>query len=210
VGHRLLPFLPALALLIVAVLVSVNTEVSVAQLTRDTTSYAGLPPYTGAISVLGFLLWCAAATVCFFSAGLLRGRPDAERVVRFLVVSGVLTVVLMLDDAFQLHENSSRIGASANGVFLSYGIAAGVLFWVYRDVVRASEPNLLGLAGVLFVLAVGSDVLHDLELLDIFGPDSMAIAILLEDGLKFLGIVGWLNYYVWTCLGYLKNPPETD
>ncbi|GAB5535948.1 MAG: hypothetical protein Rubg2KO_21970 [Rubricoccaceae bacterium] len=207
IRSRLLAFLPALVLLVAAVLVSVTTEVSIAQLTRDTTSYAGLPPYTGGLSMLGFWLWCAAATVCLFSASVLWAQEGTKRVAQFLVASGALTTVLLIDDAFQVHENAGRVGLSAHVVFLFYAVAAGALFGVYRDIVRESEPVLLALAGGLFVLAVGSDVLHDLELLNIFGPDSMAIAVLLEDGLKFLGIVGWLNYYVWTCLGYLRPKP---
>ena len=192
-------------LLVVAVFVSVRTEVSIAQLMRDTASFAGLPPYTGALSTLGFLLWCASATVCFFAASLLREREGTERAARFLTLSGMLTAVLMLDDAYQLHENAGQIGVPANVIVLSYALAAAALFWTYRDIVRASEPVLLVLAGVLFVLAIGADILHDLELLSIFGPDSTAIAVLMEDGLKLLGIVGWLNYYVWTSLGYLRE-----
>ena len=207
-ARRLLPFVPALALLALAVFVSVTTEVSMAQLMRDTASFAGVPPYTGALSMVGVLLWSAAATVCFFSASLLRGREGSRRVVRFLAASGALTTVLMLDDAFQLHENAGRIGLSPHLVFLGYGMAAAALFWTYRDLARTSEPVLLTLTGVLFALAVGSDVLHDLGWLNSFGADSMAIAILLEDGLKLLGIVSWLNAYVWISLGYLRAAAE--
>lgn len=202
---RLLPFLFASALLVLAALVSATTEsVSIARLSRDTVASAGLPPHTGALSTLGLLLWGAAATVCFFSARLIARRKGTPSTVRFLIASGALTTLLLLDDAFLLHENAGRIGLSSNAVVLAYAIATVGLFWVFRKEVLSGEPELLVLAGALFALAVGADVLHDYEWLKIPGPDATAIALLIEDGFKFLGIVGWLNYYVWACLGYLR------
>lgn len=203
--RRLFPFLPAIGVLALAILVSVTTEVSFAQFVGDPTSVAGLPPYTGALSMLGILLWCAAATVCVFSALLLREREGTERVVRFLSGSGGLTALLMLDDTFQLHEHAALIGASEAVAYVFYVAAAVGLFWTYQDLVRASDTLLLMVAGGLFALGIGADVVRDLDLLEGASPDAITFSLLLEDGFKFLGIVGWLNYYVWACLGFVRS-----
>lgn len=208
-ARRLYPFLAMLVLLGLVALVSVSTGVPFVHLVGDANSVAGMPPYTGALTVVGLFLWCATATVCLFSAILLRDRDGTGRIVRFLSASGGLTGLLMLDDAFQIHEHSVIVGASEPIVFAFYAATAGVLFWSYRDLVRASEPLLLLLTGCLFALGIATDMLRDLDLLQkIPGPGGMEFALLLEDGFKQLGVVGWLNYYVWTCLGYLRDTPE--
>lgn len=59
---------PALILLVA----SVQNVAPMWMLMRDPVSIAELPPYTGFISNLGTLLWCAAGSICLFAAAVLR------------------------------------------------------------------------------------------------------------------------------------------
>ncbi len=49
------------------------------QLLDDPTDYAGVKWYTGLVSNLVVLLWCASSTVCAFAGLVLRGKPNANR-----------------------------------------------------------------------------------------------------------------------------------
>lgn len=201
---RLFPFALVLGLLAGVVLTGGLTEVAIAHLMGDTTSLARVPPYFGAVSVLGLFVWSAAIAVCLYSAALLRrlgARPEA----RFLALSGALTTVLLVDDGFLLHEHGWYLGVPSTMVFLAYGLMVAVLFIRYRDVARAHVPGLLGLAVAFLGLSVVFDKLHDAGLHEPLGPHATAISMILEDGFKLLGIVGWLNYYVWASRRHLAD-----
>ena len=78
--------------------------IPIGKLTRDPLDLARLPFYTGFLSQIGIFLWSASAAVCFFSATVLSRHEDHQKLKQFLVVSALLTLLLGLDDAFQLHE----------------------------------------------------------------------------------------------------------
>lgn len=81
-------FVPSIVILLVAAIVSVLSEMSVSNLTKDVASLAELHPLSGALSTLGILLWCVTASVCLFTATQLRASSDSTRF-RFLLSSGI-------------------------------------------------------------------------------------------------------------------------
>lgn len=201
-------YLPVLILLIAAGVIGLTSNVTVADLTRDATAVAEVPWHTGALSTVGLLLWSAAATLCLFTAALVRNTSGpAAQSGRFLLYSGLLTLVLLVDDAFLVHETVAPeyLGISARSLFTGYALAAIAIFWLHRKSIADSHYLLLLLAIALLAAGVVADELHDRGLLERLGVHRVGVHYLLEDGCKLLGIAGWLAYYVSTCYRTLEH-----
>lgn len=160
-------------------------------LTGDPLSISGDPVYTGFLSQIGVFLWAAAAGICLFSANVLPKGSDCSKIRRFLFVSGMLTLLLGLDDMFLLHEEVfPRFGIPEKAVFSGY--ASLLIFYLIRGykTLLKTEYVLLGMA---FVCFGGSIVL------DLWEPPGID-PFLFEDSVKLVGIVSWLVYFFKTAM----------
>jgi hypothetical protein len=206
-------YAPALMVLVGVGVVGSTTDVSVAQLTRDTASLAEVPLYTGAVSNLGILLWCAAAAVCFLTALVLSTRGGLSEAAGFLLGAGLLTTALLLDDAFLLHEGVAPrfYGQVGTHLFLAlYGVATVWILWRWRRSIARTEYGLLVLALACLAASVGIDEIHDFGLISLSPPSFDELGLLLEDGFKLLGIAGWLGYFGTTCYQVLASLPAVS
>lgn len=158
--------------------------ISIDRLTCDPTAVVKAPSYTGFLSQVGILFWSASAAICMFSAKVLSRHPDNLETKSFLFVSGLLTLVLCLDDVFLLHEQFllSFFGIPEKVVFIGY--AGFMLLYLVRfySIILNTEYILLGMALVFFAVSI---------VLDFFDPP----IYLFEDGAKLVGIVSWLSYF---------------
>ena len=183
-------YLPAVGVLGLAALASVCLNVRMAKLMQDPLAIYHRHPLFGALSNLGVLLWCAAAATCLYAAALLRGRGD-RRAQRFLLFSGLFTSVLALDDLFQVHEDLLErylgIGESVAFFLATYGVLFVLYLAVCRRAILETDWSLLALAMVFFAVS---------QALDSFHVDIGRWTLLLEDGMKFFGIVSWFGYHV--------------
>lgn len=161
--------------------------IPIGRLTRDPTAIVGVPLYTGFLSQIGIFFWSASVAICMFSAKVLpRRHPDSLKIRRFLFISGLLTLVLGLDDAFLLHEELfPYFGIPQIVVLVSY--AGFVLFYLIKfySIILKTEYILLVMALVFFGISMT---------LDLFHPSGID-PYLFEDGAKLLGIVSWLSYF---------------
>ena len=196
----LLLYCPALVILGVVALVADRQGFPVAVLTQDTATMGQLHPLTGMLSNLGVLLWCVAATACWFSAWLgftvwPAAQPGKTVTISFLALSGALTAILLLDDFFLIHEALAPdyLGIDEPIVLLCYAVLSLTYVVIYRNVIRDTEYLLLLSAGGFFAVSVGIDLL---------GPELGRWRTLWEDGAKFLGIANWCLYYVKTALRF--------
>jgi len=179
-------FIISAALIGVVLLLHFWKDIPFGTLTGDPAAIGGDPLYTGFLSQVGLFFWSAAAAVSLFSAAVLSPHPDAVELRRFLLASGLLTLVLGLDDAFLLHEGLfPYFGVPEILVYATY--AGAVLFYLTRfaSTIRRTEYVLLGTALLFFGISVA------LDLLEPPGIDRF----LLEDGAKLVGIVSWLAYF---------------
>ena len=181
--------------------------VPISDLTRDVNAIAGVPLYAGLLSQIGILLWAAAAAICLFSAAVLPKDERRRPLRQFFVASGLLTLLLGLDDAFQLHEALlptlgvpdavMYVGIAGRVVF--FGIAETALLVGYVGLVvlylvrfgpfiRATDYVLLWIALLFFGISMALDVLD---------PSGIN-PFLWEDGTKLVGIVSWLVYFART------------
>lgn len=172
-------------------------QISVRHLMQDPTAVMKVPIYTGFISNLGVLLWCATAAICLLSATILPKIPRYQKLRAFFLFSGLLTTTLVFDDLFLLHERffPDYLNISENFVYAAYGITTVVFLLRFRKTILKTDLIFLVLAFGWF----GSSILIDKIL-----PFSER-SIFLEDGFKLLGIVSWFAYFSRTCSQELKK-----
>jgi len=195
------------ALILAALAIQAVFGIPVSELTRDPATVAAVPAYTGAISYVGIVLWCCAASVCIFSAVILWHQGAERRLTLFLLLGGVATAYLMLDDLLLLHEvvypklfrteTIDVINRTDAPIYLVYLAVAVAFFWRFRSVLSHTPSHLLIVAVVLFALSGVADSLSDLIGAD-RSPRSRYFP--LEDGLKLLGIGLWCSYFIRVCL----------
>lgn len=188
----LLVWLPGVAVLAVAVLFSLAAGTSMRSLLQDATTVLEAPFYIGSVSLLGVILWSMAAAVCFVAAFVPKPHVmDPWR--RFFIVSGAFTGILLVDDAFLLHDEILPRYAGISGELygVAYVLATAAYLVAFRNTIRRTNYWILVVAlaffGVSATVDVGSGVVGD-----IIGPRWI---ILLEDGAKLLGIGTWLAYF---------------
>lgn len=189
---------PPLALIVFIAWVSVQTKVPVSDFTRDPTAVLQASPFVGLLSNLGVLLWCTATAVCLFCAAVLRCQSLREEAPRFFLAAGLLTLLLLVDDLFRLHDFilPTYGGLAQEAFYLSYGGLAGLYLIRFRVVLLKTDfPLLVAALGLL-----GSSVL-----LDVLPETLLPWHFLVEDGLKLLGIVGWAGYWASTGLQAVRS-----
>ena len=187
-------FFPSFFILAVIGAVSAIYHVKMPDMTRDMTAIAGIHPLTGVLSNLGVLLWCAAASICLFSA-LTIHHVASKDIFWFLFSSGLLSLYLLFDDLFQFHEDlaSRYLGLDEKVVYAVLGLAVFGYLTAFRRVILRTEY-------VFLLLAVGflsSSVVIDA----ILQPWMWRLGhweFFFEDGAKWLGIAAWCSYYVQT------------
>lgn len=158
------------------------------------------------MSNIGAVVWSFSAAICLFSYTLLRTRQESRDVAGFLLFGGCISLVLLLDDLFMLHEQfyPRYFGVGEKIVFSFY--AALNLFYLakFRTLIIESDFVLLLLALFFFALSM---------LLDLLPETSHPWYDLFEDGLKLFGIVSWFAYQFSVCLQEVqsalqRNPEE--
>jgi len=173
----------------VVLLIHVWKGAPVGALVRDPTAYAEIPFYTGFLSSLGVVFWSATTAVCLFSARQLARRPEQAETARFLLASGLLTLLLTVDDLYLLHDEVFlfHLGQPERRTFAVYAALTIAYLIRFRRFIFQTEFLLFGLALGCFATSV---------LVDIMYLPGYGINLLLEEGPKFAGIVTWLAYFV--------------
>lgn len=171
-------------------------RIPLATLTRDPVAVFDGPFYAGAISNIGVLAWAAAATVCLFGSAFLRGRADLADARRFLLYFCLVTVLLLVDDLFLLHEDVlyGYLGVPELLTFGVYGAFGLIGLVVFRRVIARTDVLLLVMALALFAFSVASDLF----------PGTPA-RHLVEDGSKLVGIFAWLAYFARAATAFVRE-----
>ena len=75
--------------------------ISIGELTRDPVGFLGGSFYTGFLSQVGIFFWASSAAICLFSAHILSRSSNVHKLKNFLIASGLLTLLLGLDDVLR-------------------------------------------------------------------------------------------------------------
>lgn len=182
-------FLPLLFLLVLVV-ASLKLDIPVAVFTRDPASIGSIHPLSGVASHFGVLVLTASGAISVFSWAILRPQ-SYRRVSRFLLCSGLLSILLALDDLFMLHEKiyPQFFGVGEKITFLTYGLLVIGGTVKFRKTILETEYSILLVSLIFFGASLIVDGFQD-NIEDVLGQ----WRILLEDGFKLLGIVGWFGY----------------
>jgi hypothetical protein len=131
--------------------------VSPADLTRDPAAVLAIPYYVGLLSNWGVMLCSAAAAICLFTAWTLRRRERSAST--WLFASGLITLILALDDMFMLHEDvfPNVFGIHEKVVYTIY-ILAGGIFILYFLPEFLKRSYLIFASAILFL---GISVISD-------------------------------------------------
>lgn len=191
-----LSYVIILGLLFSVAVIGAHYNIPVARFTRDPTVILGGRPFTGVISNIGILFWCATSAVCFFSSTI-RGKNRNAIASRFLMFSGLLTLLLLLDDLFVLHETIFPIyfHIPEKAVYLGYLIITSMYFLKYRGLIVKTEYSLLFIACGFFGLSMIADIVLPQE----------GLEYLVEDGFKLFGIVTWFMFFMRTCFIHIQE-----
>jgi hypothetical protein len=188
-------YMPAFAFL---VLMGVQREIPIQDLTRDAVSVTGVSVLVGLLSEVGKLMWMAAATVCLLTALALRTDAARRWWLVFFAVFGVLTLVLLADDVLLIHSRilANRVRNPYAGKMLvgAYVLIVGAAVVFFRRQIARTDFVFLALAVSFFGLSLLVDQ-----------PGNRHSRILIEDGSMLLGILSWLIYFTRAALKVLRE-----
>jgi len=189
--------LPAVALLALIAVASRAVDVEIEVLTQDPLAVLDAHPLVGFLSNLGIVTWSATVGVCLMATIALRRRGGDDEAVRFFAASGALTVLLVLDDLFQVHEDLLErvLGRGQTLLILAYIVLVGLYVWRFRRTLQATGYVVLVVAGVFFAVSIAADLLPAILSFVTNTARYPEVSHLIEDGSKFLGIALWLAFY---------------
>lgn len=162
-------------------------NIPVGNFTRDPAAIGDLPFYVGVVAHITLACWAASAAICLLGAFVLLSWEINRKMRQFLCFAGLVNLILLADDALQLHEYVLPEWLGINE-FVIYGgylillLGFPILFW--RQIIAADHVLLL-LAFVSLGMSVGVDYLFEYSERVTF----------LEDTFKLLGATFWLAYF---------------
>ena len=174
---------PALIVYIGALFFGSQVGIKPVLVLRDLMQTCDQPMVVGMISSFGYLLWAASATICLFVcfSGLVVSKSWRQ----FLILGGVFSGVLCIDDLFLLHDR--HVGQEF--IYITYAVMAVIILIRFRDLI--AEVN--GVSFLAAVVLLGLSVISDR--LQIFFPDNYPTVQIFEEGFKFMGIACWLAFW---------------
>jgi hypothetical protein len=190
--RRIRTLVPSIILLVfvaflVVYLAARGTSTNVAHLTRDPNTIAGMPFYYGFFSYLSIACWAAAAGICYVGAFLIGGGAQYRSARMTLLYGGTLSLLLMFDDAFMLHEHvlPDIFRIKEYVAYGAYALAfAGFVYLFWREILRTDFLLLFASAAALGT-SIGIDAVFEMSEFVTYS----------EDGFKSLGISFWLAYF---------------
>ncbi|MGZ8763744.1 MAG: hypothetical protein ACXW2Y_10515 [Acidimicrobiia bacterium] len=144
----------------------------------------------GSLWIAGLAGWVLAATACLVGVLAARGRLSMTPKRQLLAGAGLLTLLMLADDLFQLHKPVFPDATGLPSVLLLaiYGLAVATWAWSNRAAIADTD------AGVL-VVALGFFALWILVKVGPGIPGRISVAA----GAKLCGIAGWAAYLTLTC-----------
>lgn len=165
---------------------------------QETTCTGAACGYIGFLSNAGLLLWAGTASVCLVVAYLVRGHQTDRGLAAPFLSFGLLTMVLAVDDAFQIHERLAPALTEKGEPLLigAYALALACILVRYRSFVLLTSFGVLLVSSAMFLVSAALDRwLPGLHL-----P---------EDGAKFIGIATWATWLIGTGIAVLGRERGT-
>ena len=183
----LISWIGTLLALLLVIFISSRKEIALDTLTKDPLAILNASWYLGMFSNLGIMTWSGAVAICWFSAYRIYRANGMTMQAEFMMLSGLISLLMGLDDLFQLHELvlPHYFAVSENTVYLTYLNIYLLYFIRHRTLLMRSEYLIFGMAFVFLGLST---------LIKLF-PMPIPQDTFLKDALKLFGIVTWFIYF---------------
>lgn len=160
------------------------------RLTRD--PMYNVNPLIGIFSNTGVFFFFATAIICFYSSIAQKKLMNSE-LSQFLFYCGLLTLLLMLDDFFMLHEIQlpKYLDISDKFVYLFYILFFILVLIRFNQLILETEYIILFVACFLLAMSLVSEKVVSLS--------DVHYEYVIEDGFKFFGIITWHIYFSRLC-----------
>lgn len=190
----------AVGIMVMAIVFCMLAEIPFGHLSRDANSIGASKFYYGGISSLGVLFWSFSAAISYYTYFLLRNTENQailkfKKVRNFLLLGAGISLMLLLDDLFLLHETVFRVLFSLDEkiTFGMYGLILLIYLVKFQHIIRSQTP---------FIYLILSFFFFALSLIFDFLPSfSEKWHHVFEDGPKFFGIISWFAYQVMASKG---------
>jgi|JI9StandDraft_2_1071091.scaffolds.fasta_scaffold00775_2 hypothetical protein len=202
----LLTLAPAVFVLSVVVIAKMRGLVTFDVVMHDMATVADVHPLSGFVSRLGLLVWAAAAAVSLFGAYFVYRLGSARA--GFLLASGMLSLIMLVDDGFMVHE---RLAVEYLG--LSEKVTLGLIVMMAAAWLVAFRRSILEAGPFFLIMSVGMlgfSVFADVFIEGMAAPEYLHDwQSLLEDGPKFIGITLWLAFHAHAAFHFVSRAPAT-
>jgi hypothetical protein len=193
-------FIPGLIFLGAAVFLAKANDVFFETISRDPIQVLNGKPYVGILSNIGILFWCSTCAVLFYSALINRIKKMPGNETYFLIFSGFLSILMLIDDFFLMHDVifPEYLKIDEKVFYIFYGLSVVAIFVRYYKIILDTDYVLLILSFVLLGLSATTD-----EII------AMGVHInhpfIVEDSFKLLGILSWFSYFTRTAYKFVKT-----
>ncbi len=194
-------FFPGIMLLLILIAFSYLTDTYFGLLSRDVNGIHNAPPYIGMLSNTGILIWAFTVAVLFLSYKLSTILDQDKKQSGFLLFSGGLTLLMLIDDMFLFHDYVIPVYLNLHDsiFYFIYGISVILIFYFYFNLILKTDYILFIAAFVFFGMSGFFS-----ESFYYFGI-KLPQPHILEDGTKFIGILCWFFYFVRTSYRYILS-----
>ncbi len=176
----------------ITVLVAELTDNPIWKLAKDPAEVVKFPPYIGLLSNWGVILWVMTAAICLFGAVILKKQNAPRDTLRFILLSGLLSLVLGIDDLFLFHDRllPKMLHIPEAFFYLIYFFVFLVYLISFTSQIMKYDYLLFWVSFLLLVTSrrIGAII----PFLDKFMTTG--------DMLKYFGIVFWLAFFYRTVL----------
>lgn len=157
----------------------------ITEIIRDPAQQSGQSSFLGFLSNIGIWLWISSTAISFFSV-LTYDFAASDRRKKLLVLVGMLSMILAIDDFFMIHDRY----VNQNICYLVYAFFAVILLVrYYKEIIEIDGFSFL-LAGLLLALSILTDLIQD------YLPLHYIHSQAFEEGFKFIGAATWLYFAV--------------
>jgi len=169
---------------------------------RDPLAVMEGPFYVGLLSNLTMIAWFAAAGACWLIAVVQCSTSQKCRRASAMAAVAAVITLLGADDLFMIHEEALQrmLGVPEKVTVAVYGLLAAAVALVFRHELRTTPWWLMVPVALLFAASLGVDQFST----------GYGWRPVVEDGLKFLGVVGILAYVLATGRVWLTPRTSTD
>ena len=190
----------AIGLFLFAIIILGDTyQIPFEYLSKNPETNFGIPIYAGLLQKIRVILWLAGICVCFFSYLIIKIYSGSNQNAKYILYSGILTLLLFIDDFFQLHLAFRLIFHIPNTiVYLVYAFYVVYIYYRFKEIIFESDYKILLLAFLLLGLAAVLDLLSDAKIIILSREEEI------EASFKIFGVVTWTVYFVKYCYDNLK------